>query len=190
MQIPYREIILPSLVKDVQDIFWDHINPHGLPANARTLRGVRIDKDNPAHQQMIGITEKYPFLAYHMLLFVLSPGGATLLHKDGVDENHNRQRSCNIPVSGCSENGVTEFYKANRNDFFVDVANATRFIKPRSQTTKIYEYALVDNPILCDTQLPHRVTNEKSKETRISVSWTTRREWTWDMIADYVEKTY
>lgn len=188
MQVPYRKIVLPNLVEDVKSIFWDHIHPYGLPKESRMLRAVKINEKDPAHQTISGIPKKYPFLDYHLLIFIIPPNQSTLIHLDGMGDKNNRGLSCNIPVSGCTEQGLTEFFDADITDFYTDHVRTTRFIKPGSSQNKVFEYSLTDNPVLCDTQYPHRVNNIQSSQTRISVSWTTRPDWTWDMISDYVAK--
>jgi hypothetical protein len=191
MDLPYREINLPSLVKDVQVIFWEHIDPHGLPPHpTRPLRAFRVSATDSKHQAIRDIMVKYPFLDDHLLLFKLAAKTSTGIHLDGLGDKVERNFSCNIPVSGCTVNSLTEFFQIDTNNLFYDKVNMTRFLKPNSPASKIYEYSMIDNPVLCNTQIPHRVNNTQGSETRVSVSWTVRYNWTWDKIADYIAKNY
>lgn len=188
----YKEIILPSLVNDVRSIFWDHIDHLGMPAYDinRSLRHLKVDASNDKHQALVKILNKYPFLVGHLLLFKLPPGFSTDVHLDGLgDKLSIRRFSCNISIEGASANGLTEFYDVKESDFFYDTSNTTRFLKPGAPAVKIDEYALLDNPILVNTQVPHRVNNTQSEIKRVSVSWTVHPRWTWEMIANFVDNS-
>jgi len=188
----FRELVLPSLVADVQSLFWKHIDPYGLPAlPTRKLRALTISPDDPRHQAMRDIMSKYPFLVEHMLIFKLPPQGSTGIHLDGLGgELPSRKHSCNIPIEGCTADSVTEFFEVDHNDLLHDKVNTTRFLSLDKPSTKLCEYILVDNPVLCNTQAAHRVNNDNGKGTRISVSWTVNPNWTFDGVAKYVAKTY
>jgi len=186
----YKEIILPSLVNDVRSIYWEHIDPLGMPSYDpnRTLRYVKINVRDSKQQALVEILEKYPFLTDHLLLFKLPPGHNTGIHMDGLgDKLPHRNFSCNIAIEGSSTNGKTEFYDVKQSDFFFDTTNTTRFLKPGASAVKIDEYALQDNPILVNTQIPHCVNNTNSETTRVSVSWTVHSRWSWDMIANFID---
>jgi hypothetical protein len=186
---PYFKILnIPSLTRDVQNIFQEHILPHGMNNRNQILKNVRIDPNNPAHAQMMSITEKYPFLFIHLLIFQLPLGYVTPIHKDGLgDVDATRITSCNIPISGCGETCVTEFFEAPNEHFFSDVPNTTRFLFPDKPKEMVADYVLNNNVVLTNTQLPHRVNNKENDTERISVSWTIRKQWSWNDIAKLVD---
>lgn len=191
MDLPYKELTLPSLVKDVQAVFWEHIDPHGLPPYPnRPLRAFRVSSTDSKHQAIRDLMVKYPFLDDHLLLFKLAAKTATGIHLDGLGDKVQRGSSCNIPVEGCTEKSPTEFFEINPNDLFHDRINTTRFLKPNSTAKKIYEYSMTDSPVLCNTQMAHRVNNEQGNDVRVSVSWTIRRGWTWDKISEFIAMNY
>ena len=168
----YKELVFPSLVKDVQRIFWKHILPFGRFNRNQTLKNIKIDTSISEHQPMTELMIKYPFLSNQLLVFVLPAGVATPIHMDGLgNESTNRKISCNIPVEGC-DHCVTEFFNADIKDFRADVPGVTRYLKSDSVAVKIGEYRLLENVILTNTQSPHRVDNTNGIVTRYSVSWT------------------
>lgn len=168
----YKKIIFPSLVDDVQKIFWDHIFPYGRLDRTNLLKNIKIDTSNPNHLPVTELMIRYPFLSNQLLVFMLPAGASTPIHMDGLG-NHltNRKISCNIPIQNC-ENCITEFFDAELNDFRHDIPGTVRYLKADAIATKIGEYQLLKDPVLTNTQKPHRVDNSKGLATRYSVSWT------------------
>ncbi len=179
---------MPDLVADVQAIFWDHIFPMGHYNRNQTLKNVHIDPKKIEHWAMNDIVSKYPFLHPHLLVFTLPANFATNIHMDGLGtEKTTRRYSCNIPIEGCNENCITEFFEVDYAKFVADVPSTTRFLKPGTEISKLAEYRLTTNPILTDTQFPHRVNNRASDVRRVSVSWTIdHTNWSWEQIANIV----
>lgn len=184
----HKEIYLPQLVDDVRKIFWEHINPHALPEFQESpLRILKADSNNEHHREIFNITKKYPFLVGHLLIFKIQQGYASGIHKDGMVDDVERHRSCNIPILGCNNKCITEFYKVNDDDLIYDRVRKARFIKDGSPFEKIDEYTLEENPVLCYTQQAHRVNNLNGIETRLSVSWTVSKRWTFDSIIESIQ---
>lgn len=180
----YKEIVLPALVNEVQAIFRECIDPSAGTSKI-PLRSFLIDADNQLHAPMLEIMSKYPFLDRHMLVFKLPAGIATGIHLDGLGNKQERIYSLNIPVAGCTENGTTEFFDVDPNHIFFDARTMTRFLINGKPSTKIDEYALVQNPFICYTQHPHRVNNQ-SDQLRVSVSWTIKKDWLPEQVAELV----
>jgi hypothetical protein len=179
----FKEINLPSLTQRVQSIFDDHIDPY----MTHSVDHLELDPDNPKHKELFKVISAYPFLSDHMVLFKLPPETCTAIHIDGFADNSKRIYSCNIPIVGCTPECVTEFYQTNPNDFFEEQREQTRFVIPNRPTVKIGEYSLVYNPVLVNTQTAHRVNNTSKTQTRTSVSWSVRTDWTIEQIAKTVD---
>lgn len=191
--LPFQEIIFPELVKDVQEIFWDHIDPIGFqPLHTMRKEGIigmeQPDIPTDEFSEIARLREKYPFLDRHMLLFKLRPGFATEIHIDGHPENgriKQRNVSINIPISGCNDLGITEFYSNPEEDFYLEKRFNVRVLKKENTPIKILEYALKENPILVNPQVPHRVSNLLNTEYRVTVSWTLDLSWSWEDAVKY-----
>lgn len=184
----FKEFVMPSLVTDVQSVFWEHIFPLGQYNRNQSLKNVHIGPNRIEHRAMNDLIKKYPFLTQQLLVFTLPPNFATNIHIDGLgDETTPRKFSCNIPIEGCNGKCITEFFEYDDEKFVADVPSTTRFLRPGNELTKLAEYNLTVNPILTNTQMPHRVNNRANSVKRISVSWTIDHvNWTWDKIANSV----
>jgi hypothetical protein len=186
--LPFREIFFPDLVKDVQGIFWKHIDSLGFQPLPIMRREGIIGMEQPLTfqenwKEIAHIREKYSFLDRHMLLFKLQPGFATEIHLDGHPRNgriKQRAVSINIPISGCNDLGITEFYNNSKEDFYLEERFNVRVMKKEIVPIKTYQYALKENPILINPQYPHRVNNIENNVYRISVSWTLDLSWSWE----------
>jgi hypothetical protein len=190
----FKEIVFPELVNDVREIFWDHIDNLGTQ-NLPTMKKEGIYSLNelahPAFKPISLLRKKYIFLDPNMLIFKLRPGFATEIHLDGHPNNgriKQRPISINIPISGCNKNGVTEFYSNPESDFYLEERFNVRVIKKDVSPIKTYEYSLLDNPIVTNPQVPHRINNINNTEHRITVSWTIDLSWTWDDTIRYFLK--
>jgi hypothetical protein len=191
--IPFQEIVFPELVKDVREIFWDHIDPLGFqPLSTMRKEGI-IGLEQPSiltddFKEIDQLRKKYPFLDRHMLLFKLRPGFSTEIHMDGHPDNgriKQRDVSINIPISGCNESGITEFYGNPEDDFYLEKRFNVRVLKKENTPNKIFEYSLKENPILVNPQVPHRINNLLNTEYRITVSWTIDLSWSWEDTLKY-----
>jgi hypothetical protein len=192
--LPFQEIIFPELVRDVQNIYHEHIDRiefQPLPIMKKEgIIGVGI-KDTIEFTEINRLRNKYPFLDKHFLIFKLRPGFATEIHLDGHPEvSYIKQRplSINIPISGCNKNGITEFYSNSEDDFYMEKRFNVRVTKPGIVPSKTVEYALLENPIIANTQVPHRVNNLNNTEYRITVSWTTDLSWDWNAALEYFKE--
>jgi hypothetical protein len=190
----FKEIVFPELVNDVQEIFWDHIDKIGIQ-NLPTMKKEGIfgldEVDHPSFKPISLLRKKYIFLDTNMLIFKLRPGFATEIHLDGHPNNgriKQRPVSINIPISGCNKNGVTEFYSNPEADFYLEERFNVRVIKKDVSPIKTYEYSLLDNPIVTNPQVPHRINNINNTEHRITVSWTIDLSWSWDDTIRYFLK--
>lgn len=194
---PFKELYYPELVKDVQDIYWEHIDPlAGLRENVnRALRGLKIGIQ-PEFEKIRMLREKYTFLGSHMLVFKIPVNWTTNVHLDGISElgpkpiNKMDERviSLNIPIQDCTTDCVTEFYDAGPEYFWKDMMTYTRWLLPDKTPNKICEYRLTTNPVLTNPQVPHRVNNLDGKKIRVSVSWTIDPELSWDYLCNYFDE--
>jgi hypothetical protein len=191
--IPFRELNFPELVKDVREIYWDHIEPlAGQRLPTMRKEGI-LGLEQPVvatdeFKEIARIRKKYPFLDRHMLLFKLRPDFATEIHIDGhPDHGRIKQRevSINIPISGCNELGITEFYSNSEDDFYLEQRFNVRVMKKECTPVKILEYAVKENPFLTCPQIPHRINNALNTEYRITVSWTLDLSWSWEDAVEY-----
>jgi hypothetical protein len=189
--IPFRVLNLPELITDIQEVFFDIIDPAGHPKNEleRSGRWFRFDDDN---NKIKLIRTKYPFLSDGGLILKIKPECSTAIHIDGTVYSPEKQRngSLNIPISGCTNECVTEFFDNDLNDFHN--ANGTlsvsRHLKSGIVPIKsIYQYSLIDKAILTHPQIPHRVVN-RSNTTRVSVSWSVNFHLNWEQNLDYFSK--
>lgn len=194
MEGVFKEIVFPELVNDVQEIFWDHIDNLGTQ-NLPTMKKEGIyslnELPHPAFKSISLLRKKYIFLDPNMLIFKLRPGFATEIHLDGHPNNgriKQRPISINIPISGCNKNGITEFYSNPESDFYLEERFNVRVIKKDVSPIKAFEYSLLDNPIVTNPQIPHRINNINNTEHRITVSWTIDLSWTWDDTIRYFLK--
>lgn len=190
----FKEIVFPELVNDVREIFWDHIDNLGTQ-NLPTMKKEGIyslnELSHPAFKPISLLRKKYIFLDPNMLIFKLRPGFATEIHLDGHPNNgriKQRPISINIPISGCNKNGITEFYSNPESDFYLEERFNVRVIKKDVSPIKAFEYSLLDNPIVTNPQIPHRINNINNTEHRITVSWTIDLSWTWDDTIRYFLK--
>lgn len=190
---PFYELIFPELVKDVQEIYWEHIDPlAGMRLPTMRNEGI-LGLEQPIavtdeFKEIVRIREKYPFLDRHMLLFKLRPGFTTEIHTDGhpnFGRVKQRQVSINIPISGCNELGITEFYSNSEDDFYLEPRFNTLVIKKECIPVKTLEYSVKENPFLTCPQIPHRINNSLNKEYRITVSWTLDLSWSWENAVEY-----
>jgi hypothetical protein len=189
----FKEIVFPELVNDVREIFWDHIDNLGtqdLPTMKKEGIYSLNELDHPAFKPISLLRKKYIFLDPNMLIFKLRPGFATEIHLDGHPNNgriKQRPISINIPISGCNKNGITEFYSNPESDFYLEERFNVRVIKKDVSPIKTFEYSLLDNPIVTNPQVPHRINNIENSEHRITVSWTIDLSWTWEDTINYFE---
>ena len=192
--IPFQEIVFPELVKDVQDIFWDHIFTvaHStLPSMQNNGVHSCFIKDEPKYVELIRVAEKYPFLSRDLYIFNLAPKFVTKIHLDG-HPNHNvgqRHLGINIPIRGCTEKCITEIYNFPESDFYVEPKYNVRVLKPGIEDSlppPALSYCLTDKIVMLNPQVPHRVNNLNNDEIRTSVSWTVKANWTLDDILNYV----
>jgi hypothetical protein len=190
----FKEIVFPELISDVQEIFWDHIDKLGSQnktiMKTEGIFGVN-EINHPAFKPISLLRKKYIFLDPNMLIFKLRPGFATEIHLDGHPDNgriKQRPVSINIPISGCNKNGITEFYSNSESDFYLEKRFNVRVLKKGVSPIKTYEYSLLDNPIITNPQVPHRINNIDNTEYRITVSWTIDLSWSWDDTIRYFSK--
>lgn len=190
---PFRELVFPELVKDVREIYWNHIVPLGVQPLATMRKEGIIAIEQPViptteFEEIAKIRKKYPFLDRHMLLFKLRPEFATEIHIDGYPENgriKQRMVSINIPISGCNELGITEFYNNLEDDFYLEQRFNVRVLKKECAPVKTLEYSVKENPFLTCPQIPHRINNILNTEYRITVSWTLDLSWSWEDAVEY-----
>jgi hypothetical protein len=189
----FKEIVFPELVNDVREIFWNHIDKLGFQdkpiMKSEGIFGVN-DIDHPAFRPISLLRKKYTFLDPNMLVFKLRPDFATQIHMDGHPNNgriKQRPVSINIPISGCNKYGITEFYSNSETDFYLEERFNVRVLKTDVAPIKTYDYALLDNPIITNPQVPHRINNIANPEHRITVSWTVNISWTWEDTMKYFQ---
>jgi hypothetical protein len=192
----WLEIYHPQLVKDVREVFENFIFPIAEPRNKplAQLKYIMID-DSENMLPLKKLTEKYGFLSDHLLIFQIVPGQNGAIHADGIHSNDKNLRGwkrhygINIPIKNCNRECITEFFKIKEEDLFIDERTNTRWLRAGASAEKIDEYYLIDNPILINPQVPHKITNSPNGKLRVSVSWTVNPEWTWDQLILYFEKT-
>lgn len=189
----FHELNFSELVNDVREIYWDHIDPLGFQPLATMRKEGIIAIEQPIiptteFEEIAKIRKKYPFLDRHMLLFKLRPGFATEIHLDGHLKNgriKQRMVSINIPISGCNELGITEFYSNLEDDFYLEQRFNVRVLKKECAPVKTLEYTVKENPFLTCPQIPHRINNILNTEYRITVSWTLDLSWSWEDAVEY-----
>ncbi len=182
----FAEIYYPELVEDVRSIYWKTIDIVGKRTLGYHIKSIMIDKDNPDHYPLCLIYKKYEFiLSPHFLMIHMTPNYSTPIHLDGAGTGKQRPTSFNIPIQGCNGDCVTEFFDIPETDFWLDYPNATRFLKDGKSGPKIGEYRLTTNPTLVCPQTPHRVNNLQGTEDRLTVSWSLRRDWTFQQCLDF-----
>ena len=177
----YKEVKMPSLVKEVKDIF-PYIDILSNKLNtSKSLYSVStinfLNKNDEIYEPFIKIVEKYPFLQKFFRILKVEPNFSIAIHLDGLEKTNLTNYNLNIPISGCTNESITEFYKVKPEHIYTDIKKNTRFIIDGSPIEKIDEYKMTDNPFLCHTQIPHRVLNN-SNLYRVSISWAVKKEWT------------
>ena len=185
----YKELILPSLVKEVQSIY-PYLNVLANKFNtSKSLYSARTlsfhNSTDELYNPILKIVKKYPFLAKFLRIFKITPGTGTLIHIDGLSQSEIGNYTINIPILGCSKLCPTEFYEVSPEHIFSDSILKTRTIEEHN-AKKIDEYFLIDNPFLCSHQVPHRVFNN-SKVDRITISWGIEVNWTPDKISKLIK---
>jgi hypothetical protein len=185
----FAEIFYPELVADVQEIYWDTIDKIGKKTIGSHIKSVMINKENPEHYPLCLLFKKYEsFLAPHFLMIHMTPNYTTPIHLDGADVLKRRTTSFNIPIQGCDGKCITEFFDIPESDFWIDYPNATRFLKEGITGSKIGEYRLTTNPFLVCPQTPHRVNNLEGAVDRLTVSWSLRRDWTFQQAFNFFKE--
>jgi len=187
----YKEVKIPSLVKEVKDIFpYADILSNKLNTS-KSLYSVStinfLNENNETYQPFIKIVEKYPFLQKFFRILKIEPNFSLAIHLDGLEKKNLTDYNLNIPVSGCTNESLTEFYKVNPKHIYTDLKKNTRFVIDGSPIEKIDEYKMLDNPFLCHTQIPHRVINN-SNLYRVSISWAVKKEWTIKSIINFLKE--
>ena len=187
----YKEVKIPSLVKEVKDIFpYADILSNKLNTS-KSLYSVStinfLNENNETYQPFIKIVEKYPFLQKFFRILKIEPNFSLAIHLDGLEKTNLTDYNLNIPVSGCTNESLTEFYKVNPKHIYTDLKKNTRFVIDGSPIEKIDEYKMLDNPFLCHTQIPHRVINN-SNLYRVSISWAVKKEWTIKSIINFLKE--
>jgi hypothetical protein len=202
--LPYfLELDLPELVRESQEAYNNDLEKikeqHTYFFENLERLGSIYAPLIPIHfPNLRKILVKYPFLNNEILLFGCSPGFCGAIHIDVRPTEHApsgkivkefleapRLISINIPLSGCNTNGVTEFFNTTLDDFkFETKYHNALILDSTADPSKICEYSLTSNPILTNTQISHRVNNTNNKEFRISLSWSIRKNWTWNMLCN------
>lgn len=185
----YKEVKIPSLVKEIKDIF-PYINVLANKFNtSKSLYSARTlsfhNSTDKLYDPFFKIVKKYPFLNNFFRVFNIVPGGGTIIHLDGLNQSEIGDYTINIPISGCSKFCPTEFFKVSQENIFSDLILKTRTIK-EEYAVKIDEYFLIENPFLCSHQIPHRVKNN-SNVNRISISWAIKTDWPPVKILELIE---
>jgi hypothetical protein len=187
----YKEVKIPSLVKEVKDIFpYADILSNKLNTS-KSLYSVStinfLNENNETYQPFIKIVEKYPFLQKFFRILKIEPNFSLAIHLDGLEKKNLTDYNLNIPVSGCTNESLTEFYKVNPEHIYTDLKKNTRFVIDGSPIEKIDEYKMTDNPFLCHTQVPHTVINN-SNSYRVSISWAVKKEWNIESILKFLKE--
>jgi hypothetical protein len=187
----YKEVKIPSLVKEVKDIFpYADILSNKLNTS-KSLYSVStinfLNENNETYKPFIKIVEKYPFLQKFFRILKIEPNFSLAIHLDGLEKTNLTDYNLNIPISGCTNESITEFYKIKPEHIYTDLKKNTRFVIDGSPIEKIDEYKMLDNPFLCHTQIPHRVINN-SNLYRVSISWAVKKEWTIKSIINFLKE--
>lgn len=187
----YKEVKMPSLVKEVKDIF-PYIDDLSNKLNAsKSLYSVStinfLNENNETYEPFIKIVEKYPFLQKFFRILKIQPNFSLNIHLDGLEKTNLTNCNLNIPISGCTNESITEFYKVKPEHIYTDFKKNTRFVIDGSPIEKIGEYKMLNNPFLCHTQIPHTVINS-SNSYRVSISWAVKKEWTIKSIINFLKE--
>jgi len=191
----YIKLDYLDLIRDVQDIYWEHIIPiaryvvEDKLVTGRYARpgfqvsSVFINKEEPRHDPLKKIFRKYNFLSHHLLVIAVDPGAISPIHMDGGEKK--RPLSLNIPIQGCDLNCTTEFFSMKEENFWLCQRTSTRWEKDGVETPKVDEYRLTDYPVLMNPQVPHRVNSLEGKSQRLTVNWTARLDWRFEDAVEY-----
>lgn len=181
----FAEIYYPEIVNKVQNIYWSCIHPIGEKTHGHYIKSIFIDRFHPDHEELRKLYKLYDFLSPHFLLINLDPYYCTPIHLDGAEIGKQRQISFNIPIQGCNDDCITEFFDIKENHFWKDNKSATRWLNEGQSGPKIAEYRLLKNPIMVCPQTPHRVNNSLGSERRITISWTLKLDWTFQNALEF-----
>lgn len=111
------------------------------------------------------IIKKYSFLKGSAILLLSDPNSESPVHTDGMK----RALAINVLLTEPNPNNLIKFYSY---DMVEETASPDATYYKLLETAKpIAEYALMDNPIIVHTMVPHRITNP-SDTPRISISFT------------------
>ena len=129
----YKEVKIPSLVKEIKDIF-PYINVLANKFNtSKSLYSARTlsfhNSTDKLYDPFFKIVKKYPFLNNFFRVFNIVPGGGTLIHLDGLNQSEIGDYTINIPISGCSKFCPTEFFKVSQENIFSDFDEISSYKK-------------------------------------------------------------
>ena len=190
----YLEIYYPELVEDIQRNFY-LINKLGKDKHysgelSVSVKTSVIDSSHEEYENLKYLFDKYPFLGKLILTFNFPSGTKSPVHQD--DTSNERVVSLNIPIQGCTDQGITEFFDIDDKYMQLnDQGAGARYttispdaLKNGLVIKKVGEYKLTNNPVLANIQIPHRINNTTSLAERLSISWTTNFK-SWNDAVDY-----
>jgi hypothetical protein len=186
----YKEIKLPHLVDEVNSIFniIDNLSKKNNTSKSlysvNTINFLNESESNVEYKPLLDITNKYKFLQKFLRVLTIKPSINLALHIDGLKNTNLTNYNLNIPISGCSDSCITEFFEVDEKYIITDIKRNTRFVKQNAPIKKIDEYKLLENSFLCYTQIPHRVINNSNID-RVCVSWAVKKEYTIEKILNY-----
>lgn len=186
----YKEIKIPNLVNEVNSIFKtiDFLSKKNNSSKSlysvNTINFLNETENNEEYKPLFNIVKKYNFLQKFLRVLRIKPSINLTLHIDGLKNTNLTNYNLNIPISGCSNSCVTEFFDVDEKYIIADKKMNTRFVKRDAPIKKIDEYKLLENSFLCYTQIPHRVINNSNVD-RVCVSWAVKKEYTVEKILNY-----
>lgn len=187
--IPFLKLDMPDLMADIKQEVDKLLNIQRVD-NFGGYKAIRFYHPDEEFRQFDKLLVKYPFLFPHTLLFQLTPLDYQVIHRDNLPNPDSAVRtvSLNIPISGCNDTWVTEFFDIPKEDmFWSDKANAFVPKKEIGPLKKLTEYTLKENPVLVHTQIPHRIQDTNATAPRVSLSWTTQFT-TWESALEFFSK--
>jgi hypothetical protein len=185
----YKEFIWPAFSNKIRNIFQEHILVHSKVVYENSVSMVQLNSNT---NELLNLQNTFDFLSDNLLIFTQPPRSSSFIHVDNKPGVRGRQFAFNVGIKGMTLDNFTEFFQPKIKDEFIvtsgdkDPTMGT-LIFSESDCDRIDEYHLMDNPILINTQVPHRVNNTKNSTIRISVSWTINPELSWEQVVEQIE---
>ena len=186
----YKEFEWPEFSNKIREIFQEHVLLQSTVVYKNSVNMVQL---NHTTTELNKLQQKFDFLSNNLLIFTQAPSSSSIIHVDNKPGVTGRIFAFNIAISGIeNKSAITEFFEPKIKDQYSVTTGDTdssfgTVVFEEVDCNKIDEYFLYDNPILINTQIPHRVNNMHKSLTRISFSWTIDPELSWEQAIERIE---